>query len=213
MQHLEFRAIPPLLGRLISFIFLAFIVIFAAPPARASDVFVGGSTNGSPGVVATDVHQEGSAFEVGYRTDKLGFLRLLLSPQAYLFGSVSTKDDFDFVSAGLDWRIKTPTLHGHATYAQLGLGASANTAKTYRLDTPLLPPLIYQARADYYKTHADVGSNLLWEPEVALGVQVNRRVSAELFGLHMSHSRMAARENAGIDLFGARLNLKIGKLN
>ena len=53
------------------------------------------------------------------------------------------------------------------------------------------------------------GSRVLFEPELALGAQISKRVSLEASWVHMSHAQLRGRENPGIDNLGLRLNLAL----
>ena len=50
---------------------------------------------------------------------------------------------------------------------------------------------------------------MLFEPELAVGAQVNGRLSVEASWVHMSHAQLFSRENPGIDNLGVRLNLQL----
>ena len=53
------------------------------------------------------------------------------------------------------------------------------------------------------------GSRVLFEPELGVGAQVNRRLSVEASWVHMSHAQLFGGENPGIDNLGVRLNLAL----
>ena len=53
------------------------------------------------------------------------------------------------------------------------------------------------------------GSRILFEPEIAVGAEINDRLSIEASWVHMSHGTLFSRQNPGIDNFGVRLNLKL----
>ena len=53
----------------------------------------------------------------------------------------------------------------------------------------------------------DFGSRVLFEPELGIGFDVNRRLSIEASWVHMSHAQLFGRQNPGIDNLGARLTL------
>ena len=62
----------------------------------------------------------------------------------------------------------------------------------------------------YYRTDKIAfGSRVLFEPELALGMQVSRRFSVEASWVHMSHAQVFGPENPGIDNLGVRLNLRL----
>jgi hypothetical protein len=56
-------------------------------------------------------------------------------------------------------------------------------------------------------TRTDLGSRVLFEPELGVGVQLAPRISAEASWVHMSHAQIFGRQNPGIDNIGVRLNV------
>jgi hypothetical protein len=55
----------------------------------------------------------------------------------------------------------------------------------------------------------EFGSRFLFAPEIAAGVQINPRLSAEVSWIHMSHAQIFSRQNPGIDDIGVRVNVKL----
>jgi hypothetical protein len=53
------------------------------------------------------------------------------------------------------------------------------------------------------------GSRVLFEPELGIGTQLNRRFSLEATWIHMSHAQVFGKENPGIDNIGMRVTLKL----
>lgn len=54
----------------------------------------------------------------------------------------------------------------------------------------------------------EFGSRFLFAPEIAAGVQINPRLSAEVSWIHLSHAQVFSRQNPGIDDIGVRLNFR-----
>ena len=165
----------------------------AALPASASaqEVFAG--------VLAHDVHlpvdkgglEGGAELELGYRSRALGGLHVLGGPSFYVRGALATSGGTDFVSAGLSWRLG----HG-AVYFQPALGIAVQTGKM---------PVF-----DLNGTRRDLGSRLVFEPEVAIGYRLAPRVSLEAALVHRSHAGLFnSRQNPGMDSLGVRLNFRL----
>jgi hypothetical protein len=50
------------------------------------------------------------------------------------------------------------------------------------------------------------GSRILFEPEIGIGVQLDRRASLEASWVHLSHAQLFGDQNPGLDTVGLRLN-------
>lgn len=56
----------------------------------------------------------------------------------------------------------------------------------------------------------DLGSRVLFEPEIAVGTRLSDRVSIEASWVHISNARLFDREqNPGIDAIGVRVNWRM----
>ena len=56
----------------------------------------------------------------------------------------------------------------------------------------------------------DLGSRVLFEPEIALGYRLDERFSLEASWMHISQGRLFnGEQNPGIDMVGARLNYRL----
>jgi hypothetical protein len=160
------------------------LAIGLAAPASAGEVF--------GGIYAHDVKlptdksgiEKGVDFQVGYRGGRIGGTPL----QPYIFGALNSSGDTSYAAVGLSAKF------GHSIYFRPGLGLAIHTGsadKFYRTDKIAF------------------GSRILFEPEVAVGTQVNDRLSIEASWVHLSHAQLFGRENPGIDNLGVRLNLAL----
>ena len=95
---------------------------------------------------------------------------------------------------------------GETNYAAVGLSAKFGRSIYVR---PGLGIAIHTGSAgNFFRTDKIAfGSRVLFEPELAVGTQINDRLSVEASWIHMSHAQLFGRENPGIDNFGVRLNL------
>ena len=85
---------------------------------------------------------------------------------------------------------------GKRIYIRPGLGIAVHTGSAKKFQ-------------DLSNDKIDFGSRVLFEPEIAIGAQINGRLSIEASWVHMSHAQFFARQNPGIDNLGVRLNLAL----
>jgi hypothetical protein len=158
----------------------------AAVPAQAGEVF--------GGIYAHDVKlptdksgvEGGADLMIGYRGGAIGRTPL----QPYVFGALNTAGDTSYAAVGLSAKF------GRSIYFRPGLGIAIHngSAKNFQ---------------DLSNDEIEFGSRVLFEPEVAVGAQVNSRLSIEASWVHMSHAQLFGRQNPGIDNLGVRVNLAL----
>jgi hypothetical protein len=158
----------------------------AAVPAQAGEVF--------GGIYAHDVKlptdksgvEGGADLMLGYRGGAIGRTPL----QPYVFGALNTAGDTSYAAVGLSAKF------GRSIYFRPGLGIAIHngSAKNFQ---------------DLSNDEIEFGSRVLFEPEVAVGAQVNSRLSIEASWVHMSHAQLFGRQNPGIDNLGVRVNLAL----
>lgn len=162
------------------------VLFLVAAPAQAGEVF--------GGVYAHDVKlptdksgiESGADLMLGYRGGAIGHTPL----QPYVFGALNTAGDTSYAAVGLSAKF------GHSIYFRPGLGIAIHTGSAEKFQ-------------DLSNDEIDFGSRVLFEPEVAVGAQINSRLSIEASWVHMSHAQLAGRQNPGIDNLGVRLNLAL----
>ncbi len=164
----------------------------ASAPVAAKEVFVGAYVHevGTPLTFA--VNESGVDIEIGYRMDPVEALAFLGKPQPYLLASLNTVGDTSFAGGGLSWKLgKGPV------YVRPGIGLIIHDGPAFRVD---------QASG----TRTDLGSRVLFEPEIAIGVRLSQRVSLEASWVHISQAQIFnSQQNPGIDMMGARVNWKM----
>jgi hypothetical protein len=161
-------------------------MLLASAPAHAGELF--------GGVYAHDVKlptdksgiEGGADLMVGYRGGKIGLTPL----QPYVFGALNTAGQTSYAAVGLSAKF------GHSIYIRPGLGIAIHTGSAEKFQ-------------DLSNDKIDFGSRVLFEPELAVGTQVNGRFSIEASWVHMSHAQLFGRQNPGIDNLGVRLNLAL----
>ena len=166
---------------------LALVLLgFPIGSARADEIF--------GGVLAHDVgspftrggFERGADLQLGWRGDRIGALRVIGSPSPYVFGSLSTAGDTNFAAAGLSWRI------GGRLYVRPGIGIAVHDRDSLIIGENGL--------------RRDLGSRILFEPEIGFGYQLNDTLSIEASLVHLSQAQLFSRQNPGMDSIGLRLN-------
>ena len=172
---------------LISLIALALSV----SPAQAEEVFVGGAVNGVDTPFSLDVDERGANIQIGMRGNPEKALKAIGSPSLYAFVSLNTEDGTDFIAGGLSWHINL----AKKLYVRPGIGIAlqGRTAERFRLSDG---------------ERLDLGSAVLFEPELILGFELSKNIAAEATWVHISHARLFGGQNPGIDMMGARLVFK-----
>ena len=163
-----------------------------AAPTAAQEVFGGVYVHevGTPLTFA--VEEEGADIQLGYRFAKSAALDFIGKPQPYVVASLNTAGDTSFIGGGLSWRIDAGPV-----YVRPGIGLIVHDGPERRVS----------ARTG---KRTDLGSRVLFEPEIAVGVAVSQRLSIEASWVHISHAQLFdAQQNPGIDMMGVRLNLQM----
>ena len=168
---------------------LAFAAALLPVPASAGDLFGGVFLHDVNTPLTSDIHERGHDFELGYRFDRLLGLGPIGGPAPYVFVSVNDRGDTSLAAAGLSWKIGGPL------YLRPGIGIAVHTGPSYRVDAA--------------NQRTDLGSRVLFEPEMAVGMQVAPRLSIEASWVHVSHAQIFSPQNPGIDMIGARLNFHL----
>lgn len=152
----------------------------------------------------------GADIHLGYRTGRIDGLKFIWRPQVHVFGSVNTEGTSNFIAAGFDWRVPL----GGKFYFRPGIGLAYTDGKTGLppANVPGLTPAELARRTNLYYTRIDFGSNVLFEPEFAFGVDLNDRVAVEASYTHLSNGQIFHQgKNQGLDDAGVRLVYKFGK--
>jgi len=162
-----------------------------AVPASAQEVFGGVLAHGVDTPFTFDTDEGGVDLQLGYRFGRISALGFMGAPAPYVISSVHTGGETSFVGAGLSWTVgKGPV------YLRPGIGLIVH-------DGPKL-------RINAQRVHTELGSRVLFEPELGLGYRISERFSLEVQWTHISHARLFnARQNPGIDMIGLRANWRV----
>ena len=164
----------------------AALAVLASAPAHAGDLF--GGIYDHDVKLPTDKSgiEGGIDLMLGYRGGRIAHTPL----QPYIFGAVNSAGETSYAAVGLSAKF------GHSIYIRPGLGLAIHTGSAEKFQDPTNDKI-------------DFGSRVLFEPELAVGTQINSRLSIEASWVHMSHAQLFARQNPGIDNLGVRLNLAL----
>lgn len=171
--------------------FAAAVATFsAASPASADELYGGVYKHAVDTPFTLDTQERGADLQIGYRLDPIVSV---LAIEPYVFGSVNSEGDgTNFVGAGVSRKFG---LGG--VYVRPGVGLVVHDAPKVRVNTDT-------------GLRTDLGSRVLFAPEIALGMAVAPRISVEASWVHISNARLFnSRQNPGIDMIGLRANLKL----
>ena len=160
------------------------LFLLASAPAQAGELFGGVYVHDVKLPTDKSGLENGVDFQVGYRGGRIGPTPI----QPYIFGALNTSGNTSYAAVGLSARF------GSKIYVRPGLGIAihnGSAGKFYRTD------------------EIAFGSRVLFEPELAVGTNLNDHLSVEASWVHMSHAQLFGGENPGIDNLGVRLNLKL----
>lgn len=169
-------------------ILAALALALAAGPLWADEIYLGGSFHGVDTPLTLEAGERGHDVQFGYRTGRIEGLKPIGAPSAYIHGQVSLDGRTSLAALGLSWKI------GDKVYVRPGIGLAIHNGA------------IPQNRRG---GRFDLGSRVLFEPEIAAGVRLGRKMSAELSWVHVSHATLLSGQNPGMDFIGARLVLDL----
>ena len=174
---------------------LATAATLAVTPAavHAQEVFGGIYAHAVDTPFTLETTETGSVdIAAGVRFDGIDALDFLGSPEPYVVGSLNLSGDTSFAGAGLAWTIgKGPF------YVRPGIGLVVHDGPELRVNP-----------ATGIRT--DLGSRVLFEPEIGVGYRVSERASVEAHWMHISQGQIFdSDQNPGIDMIGVRVNWRL----
>lgn len=170
----------------------ALFALCAASPAMAGEIYGGIYAHEVDTPFTFETGEDGADIQFGYRFDEIASLPVVGGPEPYVFGSVNTARDTSFVGGGLSWKIDAGPI-----YVRPGVGLVLHDAPSYRTDPET-------------GVRTDLGSRILFEPEIAVGANIAPHLSLEASWVHISNAQVFnSEQNPGIDMIGLRLNLAL----
>lgn len=182
-----------------------------AAPALAQEVFGGLYKHdvtflGNAVGLGAAGREDGVDVHLGYRTARVESLGWLGRPQVHAFVSINSENTSNFVAAGFDWPIELGAPGGFYLRPGIGLAYTDGEAGLPPANAPNLSQAERDRRTKLYYTRIDFGSQLLFEPELALGYKFNDSWSGELSYTHLSNGQIFHQgKNQGLDDVGVRL--------
>ena len=161
--------------------------------ASAQEVFGGVYAHGVDTPFTLETTESGSVnIAAGVRFGGIKALSFIGSPEPYVVGSLNTSGETSFAGVGVAWTIgKGPV------YVRPGIGIVVHDGPEFRVN-----------QATGFRT--DLGSRVLFEPEIGVGYRVSERASLEAHWMHISQGQIFdGDQNPGIDMIGMRVNLKL----
>ena len=180
----------------------------AAGPAAAGEVFTGVYAHDVDDGISYGQFEDGAQIVVGARTTSLDELAFLGKPRVHLLAGVNTSGGTNYVATGLAWRFNV----SERVYIQPGIGVAVHDGRVNlpSPDEPGLTPEERLKRLRDFQTKLDLGSRVLFEPELSIGWKATRRLSVELSWIHVSHAKLADDYNPGLGDVGVRLLYRYG---
>ncbi|MFL6727911.1 MAG: acyloxyacyl hydrolase [Sphingomicrobium sp.] len=170
--------------RRVAILFSAAIAAAAPSAVHAGEIFSGLYVHDVKLPTDKSGLEGGLDVQLGYRGGRIGHTPI----QPYVFGALNTAGETSYAAAGISAKF------GKQIYVRPGIGLAIHNGSS----------------ADYYRRDKIAfGSRVLFEPELAVGAQINNRLSLEASWVHMSHATLFSEENPGIDNLGVRLNLAL----
>jgi lipid A 3-O-deacylase len=163
----------------------------AAPlPAAAQELYLGGSFHTVDLPTSLETGEGGHDLQFGLRSAPIKAFDGLGSPSAYLHGQVSLNGQTSLAAAGLSWKLGKGKV-----YLRPSVGLALHTDR--------MPDFLPDG------TRIDLGSRVVFEPELAVGLRVTPKIAAELSWVHVSHAQLLGGQNPGMDFLGARVVVKL----
>lgn len=180
-----------------------------AAPAFGGEAFAGLYSHDIADHISLGNVERGQQVVLGVRTAPVE-IHWLFDPRVHLLLGLNTARETDYMAAGFSWRFR---FGGDRFYFEPGIGAAVHTGDV-RLPSPYDPGLTLEQaiyRYNQVKTKLDLGSRVLFEPEWTLGVKATDRMSVELSWIHLSHAKLAGKQNPGLGDFGLRAVYRYGE--
>lgn len=157
-----------------------------APAAHADDIWIGVYQHDV--TIAQTRFESGQDIKAGWIGDPIDALHTVGRPSPHVLVSKSLEGQTDYVAVGLNWTI------GSKFYARPGIGVAIHNGPS---------------RAIRSGRRVDLGSPIIFEPEIALGWRISERYRLEASWIHLSHATLFSRQNRGLDSMGLRLLVRV----
>jgi len=154
----------------------------------------------------------GANIHLGWRSDRIDSAPDWMGgPRAHIFVSGNTEGDTSYIAAGLSWHI--PITDDQRWYVQPGMGLALHDGYDLFPDfaEPGITPEEFNRRVALRYERIEFGSQVLFEPELALGYRISDSTSIELSYVHLSNGQIFHQgKNEGLDEVGIRFVHRFG---
>jgi hypothetical protein len=180
-------------------------VMAVAGAAEASEVWLGAYAHDVEDGLSIGHYEDGAQVAAGVIGRPLERLRRIGRPSPYALAAVNTDGGTNYAAAGVSWRLN---LRGDGrVYLRPGVGLAVHDGD---IDHPSpyetgITSVEQMNRFRRGRQEIDLGSRVLFQPELALGWRVNERVALEASWLHISHGQLFGGQNPGLSDLGIRL--------
>jgi hypothetical protein len=164
------------------------LLALPAAPAAAGELFGGVYAHDVDSPFTKGGFESGADFQLGFRGGRIRALKAVGAPSPHVFVDVSSTGGTNVAAAGISWKI------GDKIYLRPGIGLAVHDRSSHVVHGAL---------------RGDLGSRILFEPELGLGVRLSARASAELSWVHVSHATLFSPQNPGMDSIGIRINYRL----
>lgn len=178
---------PKIIQRGAAVFVVAALLGLTVPRAHAGEIF-GGVYAHDVNIVTQSGIESGVDLQLGWRGERRDGLDFIGRPSPYIFGQINSAGDTSFAAAGLSW------MFGNRFYFRPGIGLAIHNGPN---DFDPSGRRIY------------LGSRVLFEPEIGVGMKIGDRASAEISWVHLSHAQLAGQQNPGLDTVGLRVNYRM----
>ena len=187
---------------------LAMAGVMAAGPTAAGEAFAGLYAHDVDDAISYGKFEDGAQVVAGVRTAALDELAFIGKPRVHLLAGVNTSGGTNYVAAGLAWRFEI----SRRVYIQPGVGLAIHDGRVAfpSPDEPGITPAERLKRLSDFRNKLDLGSRVLFEPELSLGWKATERLTMELSWIHLSHARLAGHYNPGVADVGLRFSYRYG---
>lgn len=157
-----------------------------ASPAVADELWLGLYEHDI--TLAQTKFETGQDIKGGWIGEPIDGLRAIGRPSPHILLSKSLNGETNYAAAGLNWRFGKPL------YVRPGIGIAVH-------DGP--------SRAVRKGRRVDLGSPVVFEPELGIGWRLSDDVALEASWIHLSHATLFSRQNRGMDSWGVRLLVRL----
>ena len=164
----------------------ALVASFLASPGLADELWLGLYEHDI--TLAQTEFETGQDIKGGWIGDPIAGLRAIGRPSPHILLSKSLNGETDYAAAGLNWRF------GKTIYVRPGIGIAVH-------DGP--------SRAVRKGRRVDLGSAVVFEPELGIGWRLSDDVAFEASWIHLSHATLFSRQNRGMDSWGVRVLVRL----